>query len=149
MIWECLWNNNCIESLLLPMHVLIAEDEDQIALMYEILLQSNGHTTVRASDGDACIQLYEKNPKAFDIVLLDYRMPHRDGLSVAGRIFQLNPDQEVIMITAYVDVLVAELVRDLERSMTTLQKPVDPELLSRMIEDQVRSSKAAKQAAAS
>src|SRR5215813_317930 len=98
------------------MHVLVAEDEDQIALMYEVLLQSAGHTSVRVADGDSCLELYEKDPNAFDIVLLDYRMPKRDGLSVASRIFKVNPEQEIIMITAYVDVLIAEVVKALEHS---------------------------------
>ena len=41
-------------------------------------------------------------PPPFDAVILDYRMPRKDGLEVAKEILELNPRQRIIFASAYV-----------------------------------------------
>jgi two-component system response regulator AtoC len=52
-----------------------------------------------ARDGEEALQTMEQYP--CDIVLLDMRMPGRDGLSVLRTIKQKWPESEVVIITGY------------------------------------------------
>lgn len=51
----------------------------------------------------------------FDVVVLDYRMPKKDGLQVAKEILKLNPKQRIIFASAYVKETLVESVKQLNQ----------------------------------
>ena len=59
--------------------ILIADDEQQLALAVKIRLQSKGYQVVTASDGQAALELAEKEHP--DLIILDVLMPVMDGYS--------------------------------------------------------------------
>ena len=59
--------------------ILIADDEQQLALAMKIRLQSRGYQVVTASDGQQAIELAEKERP--DLIILDVLMPVMDGYS--------------------------------------------------------------------
>ena len=59
----------------------------------------------------------------FDVVILDYRMPKKDGLQVAKEILEINPKQRIIFASAYVKDTLEESVKELKRVVELLQKP--------------------------
>ena len=61
--------------------VLVAEDEFDIRSLARLLLEMAGHDVVEAADGDAALALLDDDPKV-DVVLLDLRLPRRDGWEV-------------------------------------------------------------------
>ncbi len=62
------------------MHILVAEDEDFIAIPLVDNLKGEGYTVALAVDGEEALRLFaEKTP---DLVLLDLLLPKRDGFSV-------------------------------------------------------------------
>jgi CheY-like chemotaxis protein len=71
----------------------------------------------------------------FDAVVLDYRMPKRDGIEVAKEILKLNPMQRIIFASAYVKESLEECVKELNQVVELMQKPFDPEMLADTIED--------------
>jgi len=87
------------------MQILLAEDEPAIRTTCELLLKSNGHKVRLASDGHECLEIYSTftngHPDFFDLVILDYRMPIRDGLECAKEISAVNPRQKILLMTAY------------------------------------------------
>ena len=59
--------------------ILVADDEEQLALAMKIRLQSKGYQVVVASDGKAALNLaMQEKP---DLILLDVMMPAMDGYS--------------------------------------------------------------------
>ena len=59
--------------------VLVADDEQQLALAIKIRLQSKGYEVLTASDGQAALDLaLAQQP---DLILLDVMMPVMDGYS--------------------------------------------------------------------
>ena len=74
-------------------------------------------------------------PSAFDAVVLDYRMPKKDGLEVAKEILVLNPSQRIIFASAYVKETLRESVKELRQIVELMQKPFLPEALVDVIED--------------
>ena len=57
------------------MRSLVAEDDADMYELYQIALQSRGHTVIATHDGQQCVQEYKKAAEPFDVVVLDYRMP--------------------------------------------------------------------------
>jgi DNA-binding NtrC family response regulator len=79
--------------------ILIVDDDEVVRRSYLRSLQSVDCNVAAASDGEEALQTMEKN--TFDVVLLDLRMPGRDGMSVLRAIKQKWPESEVVIITGY------------------------------------------------
>lgn len=81
--------------------VLIAEDDDDIALILARLLKRAGHTALRAPDGQAALEMaVEHRP---DLLLTDLGMPRMDGLELA-RAIRADPalaDMPIAMLSGH------------------------------------------------
>jgi response regulator NasT len=78
--------------------VLIAEDEPIIRMDLREMLEEEGYDVVEAADGDAAVRLARESKPA--LVILDIKMPVRDGLSAAREISQ-DRIAPVLILTAY------------------------------------------------
>ena len=87
--------------------ILVAEDNKFTATQYAKILESENHQVEIVKDGEECIQKYAKSinadskKSAFDVLILDHSMPQRNGAEVAGDILSLNPEQKIILASAY------------------------------------------------
>ena len=79
--------------------ILIVDDDEVVRWSYLRSLESISCQVAAASDGEEALQTMEQN--AFDVVLLDMRMPGQDGLAVLRTIKQKWPESEVVIITGY------------------------------------------------
>ena len=80
--------------------ILIVEDDDNLANVYELRLQSEGFKTVRVANGEDALQAaIQARPS---LILLDVMMPKVSGFDVLD-ILRTTPetaDVKVIMLTA-------------------------------------------------
>lgn len=87
-----------------PVQILIAEDDDQARKALTDLLEDEGYGVTAVADGAAAKHLLETpgdEPIAFDVLLLDIRMPKLDGLSLL-RLLQSREDAPAVLVmTAY------------------------------------------------
>lgn len=60
--------------------VLIIEDEGSLLALYSDLLESEGHTVYKASDGDSGLELAQSSD--WEVMLLDIMLPNMDGVSL-------------------------------------------------------------------
>jgi CheY-like chemotaxis protein len=74
-------------------------------------------------------------PPPYDAVVLDYRMPKKDGLQAAKEILGSNPSQRIIFASAYVKETLRESVKELRQVVELMQKPFLPEALADVVED--------------
>ena len=118
------------------MKILIAEDEEDIRTVYSTKLVERGHDVILTSDGEGCLSMYhdklqeqqqrhckEISSSPFDVVILDYKMPKKDGLQTAKEILEINPEQRIIFASAYVMDTLVESVKELKRVVELIQKP--------------------------
>ncbi|MDQ6799155.1 MAG: response regulator [Actinomycetota bacterium] len=85
-----------------PIRVMIVDDTDHVRRMLKTMLTVDGFDVVhQASSGaDALDHVDATDP---DVIVIDYKMPHMDGLTAARQLRSRRPDQVVILYTAYVD----------------------------------------------
>ena len=81
--------------------ILVVDDEALIRWSLTERLKSEGYELLEAETGAAAL---EQLPEGVDLVLLDYRLPDTDGVSVLRKIKEFDPDILVILLTAYASV---------------------------------------------
>ncbi len=81
--------------------VLVVDDEALIRWSLTERLKSEGYDVLEADTGRAAL---ERLAEGVDLVLLDYRLPDTDGVSVLRKIKELDQDILVILLTAYASV---------------------------------------------
>jgi DNA-binding NtrC family response regulator len=79
--------------------ILVVEDEEAQRSLLEGLLSKEGYIARAAGDGKTALDAFRND--TFEIVLLDYKLPDTDGLTLLKAFKEMNPEVEVIMITAF------------------------------------------------
>ncbi len=114
------------------LHVLLVEDNDEVAAGTEALLRMMGHEVTCAHNADAALPLISdpaSNP--FDVVISDIHMPGtKNGIDLAEVSQTLGTPLPVILITGYAQ----ELERARNVKVRVLSKPFDIELLETMLQ---------------
>ena len=117
--------------------VLLVEDNDLNMEIAEFMLQNEGVTVTKATDGEQAVERFAASrPGDIDVILMDVMMPVMGGLEATRRIRALNrPDAKTIPIFAMTANAFAD---DVERSRSAgmnehLTKPLDAAVLVKMI----------------
>ena len=80
--------------------ILVADDEASIRDLLSKTLTMDGHYDVdTVSDGRSAIEKFRLH--AYDLLIIDLKMPGMDGLSVIREIRQLAPAVPTIVVTGY------------------------------------------------
>ena len=79
--------------------ILVIDDEVELRLSVSRVLSRLGHEVVLASTAVQGLDRMAAQP--FELVLTDYRLPDLDGLEVLARARALQPDAEVVVLTAF------------------------------------------------
>ena len=83
------------------LRVLIVDDEPLLRWSLAETLGESGHTVVEAGDGESAVRSVSSGNEAFDVVLLDYRLPDSNDLNLLSKIRTLTPKSAVIVMTAF------------------------------------------------
>ena len=121
--------------------LLVIDDEAAQRDTLAGYLQKQGYEVLTADSGQTGIDLLATH--LVDVVLTDYRMPDMDGMGVLREARRINPEIEVVMITAFGSVGGAVDAMK-EGAYHYLEKPVDLDeldaVLARALERHHRSS---------
>lgn len=87
--------------------VLIVDDDVDIRLLVRTILEASDlgvEVVGEATDGVHALEVYGTldHPDVPDVVILDNRMPGRDGMDVASDILGQEPEQRIVLFSAYV-----------------------------------------------
>ena len=128
-------------------NILVAEDEYDILVSYKEALELTNHPVTTAQDGEECFKIYLKEFKKtsakkgttqkspFDVVLLDYNMPKKNGIEVAKEILALDPHQRIIFASGYIEGTIADSIKKLGKIVEVIKKPFALSSLIDLIED--------------
>ena len=113
------------------------DDDPEVASLYGSVLEDRGHIVTLVCTAEECLQRYSKSlqraltnrtflrdVQPYDAVLLDYKMPDRNGLQVAKEILTINPHQRIIFVSAFVEEWILDSIKELKVTPEFLQKPI-------------------------
>ncbi len=103
--------------------IMIVEDDPLIRQLYEQVLSEKGYQVICvAADGAEAIKLYRKLEEKPDLIILDFRMPKKNGLEVSQEILDYNSSTDILMISG--DPLF-DRKAVLSSGVNVMQKPVN------------------------
>jgi DNA-binding NtrC family response regulator len=105
-------------------NVLVVDDEEVVRTSYLRSLGSGRCSVEAVPDGEEALRALEA--KAFDLVMLDLRMPGMDGMAVLKTIKEKWPESEVVVITGHPSIETAKEAIRLG-ACDYLSKPVGPD----------------------
>ncbi|HEX7378845.1 MAG TPA: sigma-54 dependent transcriptional regulator [Pirellulales bacterium] len=112
------------------MNLLVVDDEETIAWALCRLARDEGHQAELASSAEEALDLARR--QAFDLVMLDVRLPGADGLSAMGELRRLQPQTPIVVMTAFGNLATAvAAVRN--GAFDYLTKPFDVEQAAAVI----------------
>ncbi|OGP85986.1 MAG: DNA-binding response regulator [Deltaproteobacteria bacterium RBG_13_65_10] len=112
------------------MRILVVEDEKKVAAFVRKGLEEEGYAVDVAIDGEKALYMAEMSD--YDLIILDWMIPKKDGLAVLGQLRASGLTTPVILLTA------RDAVQDKVQGLNTgaddyLAKPFDfAELLARV-----------------
>jgi DNA-binding response OmpR family regulator len=80
-------------------HILIADDEQIERQTLSDILRLEGYHVSAVANGEAAVDFVRMNP--VDLLVLDLRMPGMSGLDVVKVVNRIQPDAEIILLTAH------------------------------------------------
>lgn len=84
---------------MIPIRVLIIDDEENFRHMLSVILKKEGYDVEAALNGEEALQKIGLSP--FDQILCDIRMPKMDGLQFLHEVKKMGVDSAIIMMSAY------------------------------------------------
>ncbi len=94
------------------MNVLIVEDSPLVRKMYGLAFSKREHELVTAEDGRKALEALTANPRAFDLILLDLRMPDMDGVEFIRAVRRAGRFREIPIILTTVEPDGSELLQE-------------------------------------
>ncbi|GAB4139903.1 sigma-54-dependent transcriptional regulator [Thermopirellula anaerolimosa] len=118
-------------------HLLIVDDEPDICWGLRRLTERLGHSAEVASDGEAALKSI--SARLPDLILMDVRLPGRDGLEIMRQIRSLHGKVPIVIMTAYGDLEIAvQAMR--QGAFEYLVKPFELAVVRRIIERALQPS---------
>lgn len=78
--------------------ILLAEDEETLAIGLEYNLTDEGYIVDWAKDGKQALQFFET--RNYDLLILDIMLPYLDGFEIAKQVRTKYPQMPILMLTA-------------------------------------------------
>lgn len=115
--------------------ILVIDDEKSIRDTLKEILEYEDHKVDLAEDGEEGLEKFKNNK--YEIILLDIKMPKKDGIEVLEDIFSVATDTPVIMISGHgnIDTAVESIKKgaydfiekplDLNRLLVTIRNAMD------------------------
>jgi len=113
-------------------HVLLVDDNTDIAGMSSRLLEPFGYRVTSTTDSRVALKVFRRNPDEFSVVVTDLTMPRMSGIELARQLREIRPDIPIVMMTGYSDSVTKEGARA-EGIDELILKPVGARALTQKI----------------
>jgi CheY-like chemotaxis protein len=85
--------------------IMVVDDEPLVCDAVKMMLEFDGHKVEIARSAKEALRIFDRGK--FDVVITDFEMPNMKGDELAAQIKAQDPNQPVVMITAYAELLQA------------------------------------------
>lgn len=102
---------------------MIVEDDPLIRQLFTEAFTKKGYDVIAvASDGAKAVSVYKNLKQKPDIIILDFRLPEKNGFEVSQEILASNSDAEILMISGDPTF---DRKAVISRGINIMQKPVE------------------------
>jgi CheY-like chemotaxis protein len=119
-------------------HILLVDDDVMVRRSAVATLQSLGYEVTVANDGICALEIFEKSPNAFNLVILDLRMPHMDGAETYDNLRSLGANLPIVIWSGYGGEVDVELIL-LNGATGSIQMPYGIAELCRVVYEAIFS----------
>ncbi len=79
--------------------ILVVDDDHSTRTAVCEWARNSGYVAVAAESGEQALEIVDRSP--VNLVIADLRLPGMDGISLAEKLLEQDPDRPVLLITAY------------------------------------------------
>lgn len=79
--------------------VLVVDDAGEVVVLCVNVLQTLGYAVRGAGGGQAALEILAGEP--FDLMIVDYKMPHMNGFELHERARTIRPDMAFMLLTGH------------------------------------------------
>jgi two-component system response regulator (stage 0 sporulation protein F) len=116
--------------MMMAYKVLVVDDEPSFRDVLSDFLESKGYNVREAYNGEHALESFKKYSP--NVVLMDVRMPGKDGIETLREMKTLDPKVCVIMVSAVRDERVIKQAKA-EGAFEYITKPINPYLLEHLL----------------
>ncbi len=80
--------------------VLVVDDQEFIRDLYKEMFESRGYTVFSAKNGEEAVEHFREMKAKPDAVIMDHRMPGKDGIQTTKEILCMDPSMPIIFSSA-------------------------------------------------
>jgi two-component system chemotaxis response regulator CheY len=81
--------------------IFIVDDEPTLHELYGEILGFSGHEIVaNAYNGDEAVEIFKGMDEPPEVIIMDHRMPNKDGVETTKEILKINPKIKIIFASA-------------------------------------------------
>ncbi len=113
-------------------HILIVDNESSLVKLEKRILERCGYKVTTAVNSLDALELFQKQPKIFDLVISDQAMPKLPGVNLAKELMRITPKVKVILVTGYSSAVSANQAKDIG-IREYVQKPIAPHEFSKTV----------------
>jgi two-component system, cell cycle sensor histidine kinase and response regulator CckA len=123
--------------------LLLAEDDDGVRELAELILSRYGYTVLPARDGEDALRIAAEHAGPIDLLVTDIVMPRMRGTELAERLTNTRPETGVLYMSGYAD---ASALGDVDAA-AIVPKPFSEETLAGLVGETLAALRQAHEAA--
>jgi len=112
--------------------ILFVEDHEDLRVNTTHILKSFFNTIDVAANGLEALNMFKEDKDKFDIIISDIQMPVMNGIELTKNIYNIKPEQTIIILSAYDDTKYLHELINLKIEHF-LKKPIDYQELLRVL----------------
>lgn len=117
--------------------LLITDDDDAFRETLRDVFEPKGFRTVLAEDGLEAYNIVKT--ETIHLALMDFQMPHLDGLEAIRLFREIKPELPCILLSAAVDEKIIETAREL-LVFSVLSKPCSRRQITSLVQNALKSA---------
>ncbi|SDU67111.1 response regulator, partial [Desulfobacula phenolica] len=118
--------------------ILLVDDEENIVISGRQILMKMGYEVVGVTDSLEALEVFKKEPHAFDLVLTDVTMPKMTGIELSKEIIKIRQDIPIVLCTGFSEGLTSNMVENIG-IVDTVMKPMIAGELAEVIRNALRT----------
>jgi signal transduction histidine kinase/CheY-like chemotaxis protein len=123
-------------------NIYFVDDEPALNVLFKETLSDAGYSVTTFEDGAAAFKSYSEKSNDCDLLIADIAMPGMNGIQLAQKCRQINPDLPIVLYSGYSDNTIQKTCRDLKINKFLL-KPVLPDTLELVVREILAAEKPA------